>query len=362
MVSSRHSPEQIAAFSEGEPRFIAAAYRDPERAGELFVMPDGRANALREFTREQLRCLIPDCPAPNVVAVARARRRDGFSHKAGGGRHAPESVHHRQGKAVLAQWLRGRVGHGAVTVEAASDTQRSRVADVMATFPDGARVAFEIQYASITVEEWRERHESYRAQGIVDVWLWGHTRLRRSRSSYDPPFRLDDVQDEVRRAGLRVQWFNPETGEIATAVSSPPRSRAVILIDDRFGDVMLERLSACGVTPSGIQSGTLRELTVNTATWKTHVEKLRAEAAQHKSDRDQSRQQRVERAKAIILERRAQSERSISARAAELATRAPRPQPTKSGGLLCRACGKAMDPILAAGGFHVGCEPGFWRR
>lgn len=64
MSASRHSPQQLAAFTEGEPRFITAAYRDPARADEIFLMADGAAASLRDFAREQLRCLIPECPSP----------------------------------------------------------------------------------------------------------------------------------------------------------------------------------------------------------------------------------------------------------------------------------------------------------
>lgn len=362
MTSSRHTPEQIASFSEGEPRFIAAAYRDAGRASELFVMPDGRASELREFTREHLRCLIPDCSAPNVVAVARSRRRDGFSHKAGGGKHAPESVHHRQGKAVLAEWLRSRVGRGAVAVESATDTQRSRVADVLVTFPGGARLAFEVQYAAITVAAWRERHESYRAQGIVDVWLWGHTRLKKSRTSYDPPFRLDDVQDEMRTGGLPVHWFNPEIGELATAVTISQPHDVAIAIDRRFGDILLQRLTACGVTPDGIQSGLLRELSVQTAAWRAAIEQHRLEQEQKEASLQELRRRRLDEDFQRIAELRRASEQSITTRTAALAQRPAHTSPPKPGTTACRACGKTLDPILAGTGYHVLCDPNHWRR
>lgn len=351
MTSSRHTAEQIAAFSEGEPRFVVAAYRDASRGRELFVMPDGQADMLRGFTREQLRCLIPDCPAADVVAVSRSRRRDGFRHKAGGGKHAPESVQHRQGKAVLAEWLRSRVGAAAVTVEAAADTQRSRIADVMVTFPNGERLAFEIQYAAITVHEWRIRHESYRARGITDVWLWGHTRLRKSRSSYDPPFRLDDVQDHVRTTGMPVHWFNPETSELATAVTDVGDT-GLISIDDRCGDVLIERLTACGVTPAGIQSGALRQLAQHTASWKAELARKEAEKRAGRVQRIADEKRRAERAEREFEERRVAPRRSPNAVRSY----------DKPGLATCRGCGKPMDPILIANGYHVLCDPRRWRR
>jgi hypothetical protein len=49
-----------------------------------------------------------------------------------------------------------------------------QVPDVLVVFPDGRRFAFEIQYAPLTIDAWRARHAGYRAQDIVDIWLFGH--------------------------------------------------------------------------------------------------------------------------------------------------------------------------------------------
>lgn len=338
----------MAAFiGDGETRFIAAGYRDSTRAGELFVMPDGEAAMLRTFTRLNLRCLIDHCSAPDIIAVSREHRRDGFSHRAGGGGHAPESVNHLQGKAVLALWLQSQLPHVDVRVEGATDTQRSRVADVLATLPDGNRVAFEIQYAPLTVAEWRERHASYVSQGIADVWLWGHTRLHRSRSSYDPPIRLSDVQDEVRRAGLAVHWLNPETAEVATAVTRL-RSDHLVSIEDRLGEVVVQRLDALGLTPEGFTSGELSTIADLTGRWAADKERDRLEVEQREADRAAQRQHRAS-------EEAAQRAMAVAARPDRPAPTARAPEGTRP----CRVCGKPVAVFLATG-MHIGCEPGFW--
>ena len=46
--------------------------------------------------------------------------------------------------------------------------------DAFATFPDGRRFAFKVQYAAITADDWQRRHDGYAAQGIADIWLFGH--------------------------------------------------------------------------------------------------------------------------------------------------------------------------------------------
>lgn len=257
---------------------------------------------------------------------------------------------------MLAAWLRSRVGDAAVAVEAASDTQRSRIADVMVTFPSGARVAFEVQYAQLSIEEWRARHESYRAQGIADVWLWGHTRLRKSRSSYDPPFRLDDVQDEVRAAGQAVHWLNPETGELATAVTVSQRSDATISADQRYCDVMLERLSACGISPEGIQSSGLRELVARTDAWYAELERRRVEAERREVEREIAREERI----ATDTARRQEARLALEANtqlAADKSRESKAPPPSEPLPR-CRKCGRPLDRLLEARGLHIMCEPG----
>jgi len=349
MTSSRHTAEQVQAFiGDGETRFVAAAFRDPDKAGDLFVMPDGDAGTLRTFTREQLRCLIADCPEPDVVAVSRNRRRDGFRHRAGGGGHAPESVNHLQGKAVLAQWLRTHLPDGQVQVEGATDTQRTRVADVLAILDDGHRIAFEVQYAPLSVQEWRERHASYAAQGITDVWLWGHTRLHRSRSPYDPPVRLNDVQDEVRRAGLPVLWINPETSEIARAVTRLQGDR-LRSIDDQHGEVVIQSLRALGLSPAGFTSPLLEAIADLTIRLIREKDRQRLEAQRREAER------------AATLKRR--QEEWITRRSLAAAPEGHQQTATSrfpDGTRPCHVCGKPVATLIATG-IHIGCEPGFWR-
>jgi hypothetical protein len=55
----------------GDPLLIMAAYKDQARRGELFVMEDGQATNLYEFTRNELRCFFEDCPQPGLKAVSR---------------------------------------------------------------------------------------------------------------------------------------------------------------------------------------------------------------------------------------------------------------------------------------------------
>lgn len=253
-----HTPAQISAFLDGDPRLIAAAYRDRLPGSPLYVLQDGEAESVREWAKSQLMCPLPGCPAPDLTVVSRfPRRRDGFRHGAGAGNHSAESIHHLQGKAVISQWLASLIGADRVEAEAASDTQRRRVADVMATLPSGQRIAFEIQYASLSVAGWRRRHESYRDQGIVDVWLWGHTRLSDARV---PPggdrFGLTDVLDELAQHSLPVLFINPGRAQVGIGYDWDGEQAV-----HPYGSSMLLKLSdlgSFGVDTSGISSAALR--------------------------------------------------------------------------------------------------------
>ena len=83
-----------------------------------------------------------------------------------------EGPEHRRLKRVLATHLRAVGGWDAI-VEAGpqpGDTGRWR-ADVLAVGPDRRRVAFEIQFSPLTVEEGVARSERYSADGIETVWV-----------------------------------------------------------------------------------------------------------------------------------------------------------------------------------------------
>ncbi|MBN8423110.1 hypothetical protein JF531_01070 [Microbacterium esteraromaticum] len=367
--TAMHSRDDIARFlGTGETRLIAAGYRDPDRAGELYILPDGDLRSLspdeaaqrRRWVREELRCMFDDCPAPTLRAVARANRRDGFSHGRGAGGHSPESQNHRQGKAVVAAWLRERYPDATVVEELASDTQRSNVADVMLLHPSGRRVAFEVQYAQVSVAEWRERHESYARQGIIDVWLWGHTRVRKSPSEYAAgPYRLSDVQDEVRRSGSRVTFLNPETAQIAVATGR--WDGRACLAYGRECSLHVENLVEVIMSERGLSSRTIAQL-ARASDERDVDEQQRAErAALERQKRDAQEVSRREQMKVDDERWALLREKSAAYRAQVLADKAAQraaKQAQEHPALTCRKCGERLDPILAASGVHVyPCRP-----
>ena len=218
----KHDAATVAQFLDGETRFIMAAWRDDGRTG-LYTLVDGEANERRAMAKRDLRCFVRDCPNPSITTVARSRGRQGFKHDGSNGDgHAPESMFHIQGKSVIAAWLTRTYPGSTVAFEEGVDSQRSRVADVMITAPNGKRVAVEVQYSPLTPDEWRRRHDDYAAEGVVDIWLFGHTgkqlRTILNRAG-ETVVKLNPTHEAVVRAGLPLVWFNPMTESLATAVN-----------------------------------------------------------------------------------------------------------------------------------------------
>ncbi|PRY07900.1 competence protein CoiA family protein [Kineococcus rhizosphaerae] len=334
--------------------------------GQLYRLPDGEAKTRKAWAKEHLECFMPDCPDRRLTTVARhPRRRDGFSHYTGSGGHSAEGEAHQQAKAALVDWVQqalGGQGVRAVTEQASAD--RARVADVMVTWPDGRQVAFEVQYAALSVEQWRQRHESYTAQGITAVWLLGHAgrHLQAARRrSWDQGQKqedavaglvaLGDLHQAMIQAGVPLWWINPVWGHgdyegagIGTvAVSATPhRARG-----DSYGDgydngyddhrgqdfpvevppgpragravFHADPLSACALTPEGLSSPTRRRLQAaaqELAAVNAERRRLDDQRAAREREAQRARQER-RRAAAEARERRRLRERELARRAWE---------------------------------------------
>jgi hypothetical protein len=202
-----HTSTVLADFQRGETRMIFARRRD--RTPGLHFLADGAAEAERKWTWAELLCPVEDCPTPAFTTVNEGdRKRDHYRHKKGNYQHSQESLFHLEGKAQIARWVASRYPDAVVVIEQASNKERERIADVMVTLATGERIAIEIQYAAITPSAWQERHDSYAAQGITDVWLFGHTGAQ--LNEYRPgTVRLNPTHEAVAASDLPVLWFNP---------------------------------------------------------------------------------------------------------------------------------------------------------
>lgn len=87
----------------------------------------------------------------------------------------PESLEHLEAKAILAQNLASWFSEYTSSVPELEVPipEVKRIADVLFTFPNGWRVAHEVQLASITTSELQARTNDYLSAGVDVVWWLG---------------------------------------------------------------------------------------------------------------------------------------------------------------------------------------------
>lgn len=223
---------QVDLAGNYEPRQVWA--RDVRRPGiELVFLRVGAAEELRDAChRSWLICPLPDCPDPAFTTRAGVYR-DHFVHTGHATKHAAETVAHFTAKHMIGQWLRKRHPDANVTVDE-STVETGQRPDVLAIFPDGSRLAFEVQYSGLGYKAWAGRHDGYVVSGIRDVWLWGHLRrwLRPPRSQPADDRHVDateierppldrvalhrDILSQIDDLAGPVFWVDPERREIIT--------------------------------------------------------------------------------------------------------------------------------------------------
>ena len=133
-----------------------------------------------ENPRESLKsgdCVCQLCSTPMIIKAGQILRAH-FAHYAScetDYQSHPESAEHREAKIYLATHLREafkEYTHASIEYEVPIPEVK-RIADLLATFPMGWRVAHEIQLASITVEQLEARTNDYARAGVDVVWWLG---------------------------------------------------------------------------------------------------------------------------------------------------------------------------------------------
>lgn len=369
MTGPIHTPEALASFQNGEERLVYARLKGASLETPPYFLADGSARSqdLKQWVREHLECLMPECADRRLIAVNRSEhsgRRDGFSHFRGAGKHGIEGLFHQQGKALIQAWIAERYPYLDARVEEPI-AARERVADVMVTWPTGHRVAVEIQYAALTVEEWLERHNSYLRNDIVPIWLLGHhgVHMKAAKGSTDPT--SDQVAGQVQLAVLHqkmiehraaVLWLNPVDRTVATpwtvirlggthdefyASCRPDTSRAFLTV---------ENLNDCELDPlDGLITPAHNLISAAQRTYERAFADQKAAAARADADR---------RAARVAAESRWRRQRAwladVDARITELHESGDQEWPN------CRTCGRRLADILRKSGYHIGCEPPGW--
>lgn len=295
--------DRTPSFASGDPRFIYAARRD---TSELVLLPHGQAEAFRELARTQLMCPVRGCPAPQVTTVGGDRRHH-YRHlvKAASTDHSPETWHHLEAKQVLEAWAKERYP-GAIVEQEKVLGSRDRIADVFVTLPDGSRYAIEVQFSSLTTDQFRERHRWYRDAGIVDVWLFIHAGVQ-LRQDWDRTLRVtySPTHHAVAQTGAPMFWVNPQQKMIGYATRTinvgghTYRTHA-----DREGEFHTEPLEDFTLSPTGMTSDALAAIDADSNAARAAIETA---ARAHAAAEERRQQDLVRRAHAV--ERAASSKR-----------------------------------------------------
>lgn len=241
----RH-PTMNAAFT-GVPEVRQLFARNGE--GEVEYLEDRAAPEFKErrAAGEVFSCVVPTCSEPLLTVVDRKERRHGFAHLSGGG-HPGMGLAHLQSQLLIQRWVWETYPGLHVELEMATE-DGSRRADVMVTSPvSGQQIAFEVQYASMTPEDWTMRHQSYQEQGIVDIWLWGYggAHVRPDTSS---PGRVNGSPTLATacQAGVPQLLIDPDREALGYASREPRRymlPTVRVLSPDGAGEVHAEPLRA----------------------------------------------------------------------------------------------------------------------
>lgn len=261
----RTHKDALAEFQAGEEAFVWGL---GSHSTQPWYLVEGRARDDRAHVKQDVVCPVPGCGAP-LTTVSRSRARDGLRHLSREGGHSRESLDHSNGCAAVHDWLGTVHPQSTVRREEYTSPTGERRADVLITGLTGNRVAFEVQYSAITPEHWRVRHDSYRRQGIVDVWLWGH-RGSNLRLGRDHIVDLTPAQQELVDSGLPLLYINPEQRTLAIGTWEHERLPDVLFgasesipgwTKGPYAHLEVHRLADFHAHPTmGIESQRLREL------------------------------------------------------------------------------------------------------
>ena len=329
-MAGRHTREELLAFLKGENAQVVA--RD-SRNGELVVMRQGGADALRAITKQYLLCPVEDCPDPGLEAIGGSTgRRHHFRHRTGGGHgSAVESLFHYQSKLILGAWAEASALEQGLRVRVQIDcafvgveVQKTRKPDVLIEFLEtGEQLAFEVEYFNSTdVSSLNKRRSNYQDLGIKDIWLFGHAsrhvKLKQSTSLFpSSSVKLDSVLARIGELRDPILVINPVEGLVGTLVQDTPTphwrwwestsSYGLNFATKRetgdCADVYLDSLDACRLDAQfGIVSPAMEKV------WQSRSEieilAKEAEAAFLKDRRDQDRALDLEIQSRIAIQRK----------------------------------------------------------
>ena len=184
----------------------------------LVFLGPGQADSLRADARAgHLVCPLGDCLDNRFIVYGGTRRRHHFKHRSGAGHHAPESIAHHTAKHLIARWLR-QVYPGAQVFPDTQEVETGQRPDVLLVLEDGFRVAYEVQFASLTADTWQARRDRYATENITNVWLFGgknYDRRALARDGSVEQVQMHPVFGAVLGAVHPMLLIDPFTATVA---------------------------------------------------------------------------------------------------------------------------------------------------
>ena len=166
-----------------------------------------------------------------------------------------ESAEHKAGKALVAKFLRKRLGQAATIVceyKVQIPPDRYRIADVAAIYPSGLVELHEVQLAGITQSELADRTSDYEAAGCSVAW-WIGKEAAASRKIRD---HLRDTQgkDGVPYLGFekKAKLLNERSLCIDNQLESLPLSKKLALLLFIYGS-LTPAIAAMGLYVRDVQ-------------------------------------------------------------------------------------------------------------
>jgi competence CoiA-like predicted nuclease len=285
-------------------------------ASPLLRIERGQALELRPRCKAQeLVCPYPGCPDARLTTAAGSKR-DHFRHlrRAPDVEHSPESWFHFLGKHLVADWLRSLGAEVEVRLEARLPSLQRP--DVLGFLHSGERVAFEIQYAGLTFDDWQRRQQGYVDEGIECVWLFGHLPryLRRARGEENESLvQLGALQIALENEGRRIHWLFPDEKAIGTRIVEEMTPRW----QHDWAEIAVDPLEVCSIENGLFHTpAELRDVSVAQAR-EQRGERSRMMELRERRVRFAAEKELQERRKQRRAERRAREEEERLARGEE---------------------------------------------
>lgn len=350
--------------SEGRQLFALDTRADAN--APLVFMPEGGADALRERTRAgELICPVPGCAQPAYVARGGTTRRHHFAHRPGAGGHAPESYFHLVAKRTLADWVRRRYPQMQVVLE--QRVESGQIADVLITSPrTEARMALEVQFSPLSVEEWARRSAGYEDYGVRVQWIFGHLPPHLRRADAAGTYQLGELHRAALRDDAPMFFINPDLGLIGRMMDASlwealdgTGRRGTLPHPELDGRLLVYPLDDCRLSPNGLappDADSIADAILRQRERRARHERDAArewEARQRARQRRAQRQERMERGRTI-----APPERSDTVRR-EMAVRYERARPA-----LVRRAGEPPVEALAPSRLdeRIWMDPAHWKH